>query len=159
MTRVVLSHEVLIRAPLQTIFDYVSDLRRHPEWSSGELRIEPLSPGPVTVGKEYVSRGEFALQRDRTNTVRITHHEPPHRFSFVAHDPGVGNVVHEFHFGEQEGGVRVQRVMTLSLHPVTAFLFRFIVYPLIGGPSMERTLTRLKSKLEPGGINEGKEPG
>ena len=56
MTTVVRSSQVLIRAPLQSVFDYVSDLARHPEWNGG-LKIEAVSPGPVAVGKEYVSQG------------------------------------------------------------------------------------------------------
>jgi hypothetical protein len=38
--------------------------------------------------------------------------------------------------------------MTLSLHPILAIPFRLIVYPLIGSPSMEKALAKLKKKLE-----------
>lgn len=148
MTTVTRSHQILIHAPLQSIFDYVSDLARHPEWSDGELKIEALTPGPVGVGKEYVSRGEVAVQKDRPNTVRITEYKPPHRFGFVASDPDFGEVPHTFTFTEQEGSVLVNRVMKVSLHPMKAFLFRFFIYPWIGRPSMDKSLARLKAKLE-----------
>ena len=39
MTTVLLKHRILVRAPLQRAFDYVSDLTRHPEWSEGKLKI------------------------------------------------------------------------------------------------------------------------
>src|SRR5574339_954764 len=118
MTRVVRIHEVLIRAPLRSCFEYVSDLTRHPEWSSGELRIEAPHPGPVAVGKEYISHGQVAVQKDRFNTVRITHYEPPHEFGFLAHDPSFGDVSHLFTFTQGSGGILVRRAMTLSLNPV-----------------------------------------
>ncbi|RPI91723.1 MAG: SRPBCC family protein [Chloroflexi bacterium] len=148
MTTVVRSHQILVRAPLQSAFDYVSDLTRHPEWSSGQLKIEAVPPGPSAVGREYISRGEVAGQKDRPNRVQITEFESPHKFGFVANDPGFGKVSHVFTFTEHEGGVLIKRVMTLSLNPILAFLFRFLIYPLIGSPAMDKSLALLKAKLE-----------
>ncbi|HSA99791.1 MAG TPA: SRPBCC family protein [Anaerolineales bacterium] len=148
MTTVIRSHQILIHAPLQTVFDYVTDLTRHPEWSGGELKIEAVVPGPIAVGKEYVSRGEVAVQKDRPNTVRVTEYKSPHTFGFVAKDPDFGEVPHVFTFTEQAGGVLVERTMTVSLNPVMAFLFRFFIYPFVGRPSMDKSLARLRAKLE-----------
>lgn len=148
MTTVVRSHQVLVYSPLQKAFDYVSDLTRHPEWSGGELKIEATTPGPIAVGKEYRSRGEVAVQKDRPNTVQITEYEPPHKFAFAAKDPDFGRVTHEFTFTEQNGGVLITRMMTVHLNPFVAFAFRFFVYPLIGKPSMDKAMAGLKAKLE-----------
>ena len=148
MTTVVRTHEILVDAPLQTAFDYVSDLTSHPEWSGGELKIEALTPGPIAVGKEYFSRGEVAVQKDRPNRVQVTEYEPPHRFGFVAKDPNFGNVSHVFTFAKEGEEVLIQRIMTLSLNPVVALGFRFFIYPLIGRPSMDKSLRKLKAKLE-----------
>ena len=148
MTAVVRTHEIFVRAPLQSSFDYVSDLTRHPEWSPGRLKIEALTPGPVAVGKEYVSHGEVAVQKDRPNTVRITEYEPPRKFGFIANDPDFGEVSHVFTFAEESGGVLIKRIMTLSLNPIIAFLFRLFIYPLIGSPAMDKSLVLLKSRLE-----------
>jgi hypothetical protein len=38
--------------------------------------------------------------------------------------------------------------MTMSLHPIVAFFFRFLTYPLIGSRAMDRSLALLKEKLE-----------
>ena len=148
MTIVVRSHEILVNAPLQSAFDYVSDLTRHPEWSGGRLTIEAVTPGPIAVGKEYISHGDVAGQKDRPNRVQVMQYESPHRFVIAASDPDFGQVTHEFTFKEQNGGVLIKRNMTLSLHPIVAFLFGFFVYPLIGGPSMNRSFAALKAKLE-----------
>ena len=142
------SHEVFIHAAQQEAFDYVSDLTRHPEWSGGELKIEEVTPGPIGVGKTYRSRGEVAVQKDRPNTVEITAYEPPHRFAFAAQDPDFGTVVHEFSVAEQNGGALIRRIMTVDLNPIVALGFRFFVYPLIGRPSMNKSMGRLKEKLE-----------
>ena len=148
MTTVVRKSQVLVRAPLQTVFDYVSDLTRHPEWSGAELKIEALSPGPVTVGKQYLSKGAVALEKNRPNQLEITEYAPPRVFSFVAHDPDFGKVFHTFQFAEQGGGVLVTRTTTLALSPLVALAFRFFIYPLIGRPMTKKSLAALKKKLE-----------
>ena len=148
MTTVTRTHQVLVRASLQSVFDYVSDLTRHPEWSGGELKIIAVTPGPVVVGKEYRSRGEVAIQKNRPNTVRISEFESPHKFGFVANDPDFGNVSHVFTFAEQTEGVLITRTMTVSLNPIVALAFRLFIYPLIGSPSMDRSLAALKKRLE-----------
>jgi uncharacterized protein YndB with AHSA1/START domain len=147
MIKLVRSHHVTVQTPLQSTFDYVSDLTRHPEWSGG-LKIEAVSSNPINVGKEYISHGEVAVQKARPNTVQVTEYEPPHTFGFVAKDPDFGNVSHVFTFTEQNGGTLVTRTMTVSLKPMVAFLFRFFIYPLIGSPSMNKSLAMLKAKLE-----------
>jgi uncharacterized protein YndB with AHSA1/START domain len=147
MTTVIRSPQVLVHAPLQTVFDYVSDLSKHPEWSGG-LKIEAVSSDPIGVGKEYISHGEVAVQKDRPNTVKVTEYEPRHKFGFVAKDPDFGNVSHVFTFTEQSCGVLVTRTMTVSLNPIVAFLFSFFIYPFIGRPSMNRSMATLKKKLE-----------
>jgi uncharacterized protein YndB with AHSA1/START domain len=148
MTTVVRSHRILVNAPLPSVFEYVSDLTRHPEWSGGELKIEALTAEPIAVGKEYFSQGEVAIQKDRPNRVRVSEYEPPHKFGFVANDPDFGDVSHVFRFTERNEGVLITRTMTLSLNPVIAFLFRFFIYPLIGSPSMDKALAALKARLE-----------
>lgn len=148
MTTVIRVAQVLVNAPLQSVFDYVSDLMHHPEWSGGQLKIEAVSSGPIGVGKEYVSHGEVAMEKERPNTVQITEYEPPHKFGFVANDPGFGKVFHVFTFTEQNGGVLVKRTTTLSLNPITAFMFRSFIYPLIGNPMMNKSFAALKARLE-----------
>ena len=155
MTQIVRSHEILVHAPLQSTFEYVADLTRHPEWSGAELRIEEASPGPIAMGKVYRSRGAVAVQKERPNTVRVSEFEPPHRLGFVANDPDFGDVSHVFTFDKSDGGLRITRTVTLHLQPVIAVAFRLFVYPLIGKPSMDKAMQALKAKLESGPFQAG----
>ena len=148
MTTVIRVTQVLVNAPLQKTFDYVADLKKHPEWSGGELKVEAIGSGPIAVGKEYLSKGEVATQKNRPNQLQVTEYEPPRKFSFVAIDPDFGKVFHVFTFIEQSGGVMVTRTVTLSLNPIVAVAFRFLVYPLIGNPSMQKAMSSLKKQLE-----------
>lgn len=148
MTTITRSVQILVNTNLQTAFDYVADLTKHPEWSGGELRIETVSPGPIQVGKEYVSKGEFAIQKERPNKLKVTEFESPYKFGFVANDPTIGDVFHTFTFVEKENKVSITRTMRLDLNPFMAFGFAFFVYPLTGNPSMKKALRNLKTKLE-----------
>ena len=148
MTILIRSHQILVRAPLQKAFEYVSDLTRHPEWSGGELKIREVTSGTVSIGKEYQSYGEVMVQKNRPNTVQISQYEPPHKFGFVAKDPDFGNVSHEFTFTAQNGGTLITRTMTIRLNPLMAFLFRYFIYPLIGKPSMNKAMLALQKRLE-----------
>ena len=148
MPTLVRSHQVFVHAPLPSVFDYVSDLTHHPEWSGGELKIEAVTPGPIAVGKEYQSRGEVAIQKNRPNTVRVSQYDPPHTFGFIAKDPDFGNVSHIFTFNELNGGTSITRTMTVNLNPFVAFAFRFFIYPFVGRPSMDKSMAALKRKLE-----------
>jgi hypothetical protein len=148
MKTVVRSEQVLVNAPLQVTFDYVSDLTKHPEWSGGELKIEAVTSDPIGVGKEYLSKGEVAIQKDRPNKLRVTRYESPYRFGFVANDLDFGDVAHEFTFAKQSAGVLVTRTMTLTLNPIIAFMFKFFIFPFIGKPATIKSLAALKAKLE-----------
>ena len=148
MTAVVRSHQVLVHIPRQFAFEYVSDLTRHPEWSDGDLKVEELTPGPIAVGKEYVSRGQASIQKDRRNTVRVSLYEPPLKFGFIANDPAFGHILHVFTFSEQNGAVQIVRTMTVNLNPLLSFLYSSLLYPLVGRPSMDNSMAALKTRLE-----------
>ena len=148
MTTVTHSYPVFIKAAPEVVFAYVSDLSRHPEWSGAHLNIQELAPGPVAVGKEYLSKGDIPGQKDRPNQLRVTEYQPPSRFSFVAKDPDFGDVPHTFTFTPQSGGTLVERIVVLNLPAPTALMFRLFIRPLIGKPAMDKALAALKAKLE-----------
>jgi hypothetical protein len=147
MTTVARSVQLFVHKPLETAFDYVSNLELHPEWNDG-LHIEALTSDPIQAGKEYASRGKVAVQKNRPNVLRISQYDPPHLFAFIARDPNFGDVSHEFRFNSQDDGVLITRTMVLHLNPIIALLFRFLVYPLIGQPSMIKSFADLKRRLE-----------
>lgn len=147
MTTVVRSVELFVHKPLESTFDYVSNLELHPEWNEG-LHIEALTADPIKVGKEYASRGKVAVQENRPNLVRISQYDPPRLFAFIARDPDFGDVSHEFSFTTQDDGLLITRTMVVNLNPVVALLFRFLVYPSIGRPSMIKSFADLKKRLE-----------
>ena len=148
MTLVSNLYSVFINAPPETVFNYVSDLTRHPEWSGGKLKIEALTPGPAGVGSAYNSYGEVAGQQNRPNELRVTKFELPTLFEFVAKDPGFGEVVNEFKFTPEKGGTLMERTLSMTMNPLKAFVFKLFIRPLIGQPMMDKSFAALKAKLE-----------
>lgn len=148
MTIIVRSHKIIVQASPRAAFEYISDITRHPEWSGGQLKIEQVTPGAVTVGKEYVSHGEVAGEKERPNWIRISRYEPPHIFGFIASDPSFGDVVHEFRLREIQDSVEIERVVTFSLNPWRALALSLFIYPFIGKPSMNRSMLLLQRRLE-----------
>lgn len=143
------SAHILVNVPLQIAFEYVSDLTRHPEWSNGELKIEAVNTDPIGAGKEYHSKGTVAnIQKDRPNKLTVTEYEPHHTYGFAASDPDFGRVLHTFTFSEEGGGTLITRTMTFNLQPLMAFIFQFFIFPFLGKPDTERSLAKLKAKLE-----------
>jgi uncharacterized protein YndB with AHSA1/START domain len=148
MTQVVRVSRAFVHAPLQTLFDYIADLTKHPEWSGGDLKINEVSPGLIAIGKEYFSEGETPMEKDRPNRLKVTEYEHPLKFGFTAEDATFGLVHHQFTFTEQDNGVRIERTVTMSLNPVMAFVFRFMIYPFIGKPMMDKAFTALETKFK-----------
>ena len=141
-------YSVVINAPPETVFNYVSDLTRHPEWSGGKLKIEALTLGPLAVGSQYKSYGDVAGQQNRPNELRVTKFESPTLFEFVAKDPGFGEVVNKFKFTPQKGGTLMERTLSMNMNPLKAFAFKLFIRPLIGQPMMDKSFATLKDKLE-----------
>ena len=150
MTNVSNVYRVILKAEPKKVFDYVSDLTRHPEWSGGNLRIESLTTTPVGVGSKYKSFGEVAGQQNRPNELLVTRYESPTRFTFTAQDPDFGEVVNDFKFIPQEGGTLMERTLSMTMNPFMAFAFRLFIRPLIGKPMMDKAFAKLRERLESG---------
>jgi len=153
MTHVSNIYSVVINVPPKTVFNYVSDLTRHPEWSGGKLKIEALTPGPVGIGSAYKSYGEVAGQQNRPNELRVTKFESPTLFEFVAKDPGFGEVINAFKFTPQKGGTLMERTLSMNMNPIMAFAFKLFIRPLIGQPMMDKSFAALKAELEAAGAS------
>jgi len=148
MVTVTHTYPVWIKAPVEAVFAYVSDLSRHPEWSGAPLKIDALTSDPIAVGKEYLSHGDIPGQKDRPNKLRVSEYQAPARFAFIANDPDFGDVPHIFSFTPKDGGTLLERTVSVSLSPARALLFRILIRPLVGKPSTNRGLARLKTRLE-----------
>jgi hypothetical protein len=49
-------NSIVIAAPAEKVFDYVTDVRREPEWNPQLRQAEKLTPGPIGAGTRYRAR-------------------------------------------------------------------------------------------------------
>ena len=76
-------YTTLIHVPPQSVFEYVSDVTKHPEWAANRMTVTPLSPGGPGVGSRYrtvASQGG----KEWESIVEITRYEAPRLFEFIA---------------------------------------------------------------------------
>ena len=101
-----------VRARPETAFAYVADIPRHNEWTVDEIKITPLTPGPVRLGSKYHAVG-WQAGKDWPSDLAVTVYEPPRRFEFTAtggpiSTPDGDPHRHEFLFTPRDGGTEVE---------------------------------------------------
>lgn len=98
-------HSVIIDAPADEIYDYVSTFRKHTEWNDQPQEIEKVSEGPVDVGTRFHTREKLpkglswfmktvmmpiftrVLGSADYTVAEITAMEPNRRFAWTAWQP------------------------------------------------------------------------
>ena len=136
---------ILIHAPASKVFDYVSDLTRHGEWSSDPVQIIPLTSGEVAVGSRYRSTAQSHGVTFHTE-LEVTECEPPSRFAFRGAD-STGQFDHLFTFQPRDQGTLVTRRIRFDATLIQWLVFLLVLYP-VRIPSAKRTLGRLKERME-----------
>ena len=77
MTRIV--GDIVIKRPLEEVFDFVADERNEPRYNRRMLRAEKTSPGPIGLGTQF--RAEFASVGRPVALTELTAYERPRRLS------------------------------------------------------------------------------
>lgn len=130
-------------------FDYISDLTRHGEWATDELKIVPVNTTSPKVGAAYKSAGAEPFLRGRLHhmDLTVTDIESPTKFSFDSTD-GMIIVHHDFTLTEVPDGTRIERVATWTKRP----LIHHVLWPLLLQRSLHKRFglaqERLKEQLE-----------
>src|SRR4051812_18327458 len=75
-----------VNATPETVFDYLADIQRHPEWSGavefGLQEMQVVTPGPVRVGTRFRSVGRNATGTDNRDVSEIIVLDPPSRIGW-----------------------------------------------------------------------------
>ena len=137
--------KVVINAPVKQVFDYVSDITRHGEWSADSVQIVPLSSGPIAVGHQYLSTAQSRGITFKAE-IEVTEFGPPKRFAFKGSDE-TGQFSHRFTFELQRDGTLVTRQTHLSANWIQTPIFLVALYPLRVFAA-RKALRLLKEKIE-----------
>jgi uncharacterized protein YndB with AHSA1/START domain len=139
----------VVQRPQQEVFDYLSQVSKHGEWSPKPWRVEG-EPGPLAKGATFSSRGWIPGEKDHQNEVEVTEFEPPSRIAWRAHEKGQP-FISTFVLTPEGSGTSVER--TFEFPQQTGFIG--VIFPVIKAlivkPNFEKGASMLKQRLESGG--------
>lgn len=143
-----LHFRIHVDAPPEAVFDYVSDMKRHPEWANpkAKLTIEEVSGGAPALGSKYRSSGLF-VGKPTNADIEVSRFDRPRVFAYrlAQHFEGKKDTHYEqtYTLAPKDGGTDVDKGIWSDGNPVIGF----IAYPAIRGDAMT-ALRNLKAKLE-----------
>ena len=135
---------LVIHRPIETVFNFVSNYQNSPQWVSGTMKHQKITPGPIGVGTVIHTTGHAAGLRVEATRIVIAY-EPPVKYSFKSDYRRVPFTT-TFFFEPMQSGTR----LTVMVEGEPAGLFKAAT-PLILGmlrQQVESDLRRLKSVLE-----------
>ena len=151
---------ISVKAPVNSVFDYLADVERHVEWS-GELSfgldsVTKVTPGSLAVGSVFKSAGRRSARAGVEDTSTVTELEPGRRLAWetMSEGPRQHHVFRWSYALETEGdGTRLtyiletRRFRPKPLHfwlpPILWYLDRMLF-----GHEMEAGLEKIKDALE-----------
>lgn len=135
-----------IAAPVETVYEYLADFPRHPEWSTGVEELVPVDKGPVTVGTELKATEKIPARF--TSYTRITALEPGRRIAWESGDGRNMKVKWAFELSPHNGSTHlVQRACVEPTSLVGRILLAAIRKRQIPKENAQ-SLAQIKAKLE-----------
>jgi len=136
--------QTTIAAPLQKVYDYVSDFNRHGEWAGHGLQVTKDEPGPTTVGSTFSTVAkQFGTQREHSTVKEMT---PPSRFVWESKG-ALGRITHWFALSEDGGSTTLTKGGELTEPSLVAKLSGWkIAKDMPAG--FRADLAKIKAKLE-----------
>jgi polyketide cyclase/dehydrase/lipid transport protein len=74
-----ISGEILIKQPVELVFDYVADQRNEPNYNPQMLRSEMITDAPIRVGTRFRATARSG-RREVEMLIEVTNYERPRRF-------------------------------------------------------------------------------
>lgn len=138
--------EILIKQPIEVVFDYVADERNEPRYNSRMIRAEKLTPGPVGAGTKFNSL-LHAVGRAAEMTIEFVEFDRPHRIVLRGCTTVPNMEVHgDLAFEPDPSGTRMRWRWDLESHGMSQVLGPLV---RIIGERQERTIwAGLKRLLE-----------
>jgi uncharacterized protein YndB with AHSA1/START domain len=141
------TQQIVINAPADLVFAYVSDITKHPEWTNPghKVEIKKTSEGPVAQGSTFEHTGQqFGEQHD---IVTIKEFVPPQRLVYEA-DGSAGLIRHIVTLAPAEGGTQVTKTFEIVKPKFPLNILAPLVNAFLQPAAIRKDLGRMKAKLE-----------
>ena len=135
---------IVVNAPAEKVFEYVSDMTRLPEWGHFSRAVRQTSQGPVGVGTTYETDGEqFGKHTDECT---VAEYLPGKRFTIEAAGDA-GDVRNTFELVEEGAATRLTKIQEFTKPALSAKLARPLISRL-APKNLKRDLERIKQNIE-----------
>ena len=135
---------VVINAPADKVFAYVSDMSKLSEWGGFENVIRQTSPGEIGVGTTYECDGKQFGRH--TDNVTVSDYVPGKRF--VTESKGnTGHSRNTFELEEQGGATKVTKVLEFIKPALTTRLAAPMLKKMAPN-NLAKDLQKIKARVE-----------
>jgi len=131
---------ILITAPHQQVWDKVSDLTAHTQWS-GHEKTEMVGNDPVGVGSKFTS----ALPGEEPDQIEITRFMPPNRITYHSVMRNGLEFDFEMKIQDRDGSTHLSRTGKMVKGP---FYIKPLVNMVIGPMNEGKYIKLIKETLE-----------
>lgn len=146
MTQVQVSQ--LINAPVQDVWPWIADIKKHAEWSPKPYSVKLVSGVDGEVGSKYQSSGWVPpAEKNHLNDVEITEIVPKSKIVFIAHDEN-GFYKNTFTLEPTGQGTKVTFLLVFPTMKGIAKIMVPILVPIFGKRDGVARLGLLKGKAE-----------
>ena len=137
---------VQINASPEVVYDYVSDILKHPEWAAQKMEMRHTGGPEKGVGAEFASMVHF--MGNVPGKLRVVSDERPRRFTFEARDSS-GAYLWTFTLETKDGGTKLTHSFDRQSAPVYIKLIQpWLMYPLLGKGMFDKGLAHIKARCE-----------
>jgi uncharacterized membrane protein len=130
-----------VNAPVDTVFQYATDLRNAPKRIRGIKKLDVLTDGPIRVGTRF-RETRIMFKREATEEMEITAMDPPNGYVVGAESHGC-RYRSEFTFTPNGSGTEV--VMTFQGQPLT-FMTKIMAFMM--RPMMKSCMKMIAADLD-----------
>jgi uncharacterized protein YndB with AHSA1/START domain len=138
---------IQIAAPPEQVFDYVSDLRKHPDWADKaidmEVRGESIQEGTTFHTVSHYLGGE-------TCEGKVLEMQRPSTFAYECDTSSSGRYIWRFRLTPSNGGTRLSHSFERLTAPAWFKVVQPVMWPFIGRSMVANGLKNIKAKVEAG---------
>ncbi len=135
--------KITVNAPVDKVFEAVSDLTRHAGWAAHSIDITSETEGPVAVGHMY-SSGKSGGKRDQ---ITITDLVPNERLGFHVVMPNKWELDWEISVSPDGDGTSVERKGRITSIPTLMTPMK-LLYALAAPMDEKKLAKKMKADLE-----------